>query len=168
MEEVANTLKVHVQTVRTWIKDEGLKIIDNRQPFLIYGFELIEFIKKQNHKGKCKTPFDQFYCMSCKDARPALQNTIAFVQKPNGLCVKAVCRTCKSKMNKTYKLNDFQKLKRAFNVVDVSKLYDCEDSTDMTHIHDHIKINQSESYQGDLIQWLNQTTKHNLTQPTNV
>lgn len=167
LEEVAAILKVHVQTVRTWIKYEGLKTIDDRQPLLIYGLHLIDFIKKQNHKGKCKTPFDQLYCMSCKDARPAFQNIIAFEQKSNGLCVKAVCRICKSKMNKTYKLSDFQKLKRTFNVVDVSKLYDCEHSTDKTHIHDHIKTNQSESSQGDLIQWLNQTTNQNTTPPTN-
>lgn len=167
LEEIATIMGIHVQTVRAWIKGEGLKIIDSKQPFLVYGLHLIEFIKKQNDKGKCKTPFDQIYCMSCKDARPAFKNNIAIEQRPNGVCAKAVCRTCKSKMNKTYKLGDFQKLKRTFNVVDVSKLYDCENSTDMTHIHDHIKTNKSESSQGDLIQWINQTTNHNSTQSTN-
>lgn len=152
LEEISTIMGVHVQTVRAWIKDEGLRTIDNTQPLLVYGLHLIQFIKKQNDKGKCKTLFDQIYCMSCKDARPAFQNNIAIEPRPSGLCAKAVCRTCKSKMNKTYKLIDFQKLKRTFNVVDVSKLYDCEHSTDKTHIHNNIKSNQSESLQQELFQ----------------
>ena len=150
MDEAATILKVHVQTLRAWIKNDGLKIIDNKQPTLIRGFDLINFIKKQNDKGKCKTSFEEMYCMSCKDARPVFQNKIALEQKPNGLMAKSRCRSCKTKMNKNYKIEDFQKLKRAFNVVDVLKLYDCENPTAKTHIHDHIKTNHGESLQQEL------------------
>lgn len=149
LDEIASHCGVHIQTVRAWIK-ESLQTIDNGNQLLVYGYCLIEFIKKQNDQGKCQTDFDQLYCMSCKDGRPAFQSKIAFEQKPNGLCVKSVCRTCKSKMNKTYKLGDFQRLKRTFDVVDVLKLYDCEYSTDKTHIHHHIESSQSEPLQRDL------------------
>ncbi|MDB5478405.1 MAG: DNA-binding protein [Alphaproteobacteria bacterium] len=151
LDEIANHCDVHVQTVRAWIKSEGLQTTDSNNPLLVYGLDLIAFLKKQNDKGKCRTAFEQFYCMSCKEACPALQTKVALEQKPNGLCAKAICRTCKSKMNKTFKLNDFQKLKRAFNVVDVSQLYDCEVPTLKTHIDGHSKDNEFESLQGDLV-----------------
>lgn len=140
---------LHPQTLRKWTKD-GLQTIDNKKPALYFGADLKEFLKKQNDRNKCKTSFNEMYCFSCKDKRLVLQNKIAFEQKPNGLMAQAVCRTCKSKMNKSYKLSDIQKLKRGFRVVDVSQLYDCENSTSKTHFQDSEKMNESESYQGDL------------------
>ncbi len=41
---------LHPQTVRAWIK-RGLKVIGSGRPTLIYGNDLIMYLKEQNTKG---------------------------------------------------------------------------------------------------------------------
>ena len=142
-------LGLHPQTVRKWIKN-GLETIDAGKPALIYGKQLIDYLKKNNQANKCKTAFDEFYCMACQDARPVYQNQIVANQKAAFLQVQAACRECKSRMFKNYKLADFSKLKRQFKLVDVSQLYDCANSTGKTHIPSQVESVTSESLQGDL------------------
>ena len=140
---------LHAQTIRKWTRD-GLQAIDKKKPALYFGHDLIDFLKASNDRNKCQTSFNEMYCFSCKDKRRVFQNRVAFQQKANALRAKSVCKTCKSKMNKIYKLSDFQKLKRSFHVVDVSQLYDCESSTLKTHIDDSKKMSEFESRQGNL------------------
>ena len=71
VEEVANILSVHKNSVRLWIKD-GLPICDEKRPLLILGKELKLYLqtKRQKNKRKCK-PYE-IYCMRCKaPKRPA-------------------------------------------------------------------------------------------------
>ena len=141
--------KLHPQSVRKWIKN-GLKTIDGGKPALINGNDLIVFLRKQNTKNKCVTAFDELFCMTCKDARPVFQNKITVVQKTQLLAVSGLCRTCRTKMFQNYKLADFQRLRKKFQVVDVLQLYDCEVSSDKTHIHAHEHQPVNESGQGVL------------------
>ena len=53
-------------------------------------------------------------------------------------------------MFKNYKMDDYTTLKRIFNVVDVSQLYDSSVPSVKTHIHAHEQTHQSESYMEDL------------------
>ena len=142
-------LGLHSQTVRKWIKN-GLKTIDAGKPALIYGHDLIAYLKKHNQANKCKTAFDEFFCMACQDARSILRNEIAIEQKSQFLKVQGICRTCKGKMFKNYKLLDFAELRKRFQLVDVSQLYDCSSPTDKTHIPSQEESLPSESLQGDL------------------
>lgn len=141
---------LHIQTVRKWITRDGLKTIDNGKPALIYGQHLIDFFKRQNAKGKCQTPFDQMYCLKCHDARPAYQSRISIDHKDNFLTVGAVCRECKSRMNKSYKIDNLGDLKRRFRVVDVLELYDDASPAVKTHIHAQEGAWANESRQGEL------------------
>ena len=88
--------------------------------------------------------------MACQDARPVYQSRISANQKAAFLQVQAVCRECKSRMFKNYKLADFSKLKRQFKLVDVSQLYDCANTTGKTHIPSQVESVTSETLQGDL------------------
>lgn len=144
--DVFSDLGLHPQTIRKWIAKDGLKAIDNGRPILIYGNDLILFLKIQNNKGKCKTDFDQFFCMKCQDACHVFQNKIVVEQKAQVLRGQAVCRTCKTRMFKTYSLNVVGELKERFKLVGVSELYDCADTSDKTHIEtcSKIPINESE------------------------
>ncbi|MTI08702.1 hypothetical protein [Curvivirga aplysinae] len=142
--------KLHQQTIRKWIK-EGLKVIDNKKPTLIYGYDLIAYLKKQNDKGKTKTAFDQFYCMSCKDARMPFQKKVSVIHKASHLQASAICQCCKTRMNKTYKLDDYQALRRIFQLGDVSQLYDAETFPIETHLSNQEKDRTNESQnQGEL------------------
>lgn len=137
--------KLHKQTIRKWIK-QGLKTIDSGKPALIYGNDLITFLKNQNASGKCATAFNQFFCMKCKDARHAYKNKVAMMSKDRMLKVQAKCRECKTNMFKNYKLDDYRALRKIFTKVDVSQLYDCETSPCKTHIpvHENTPLNESD------------------------
>lgn len=141
---------LHAQTVRSWIK-KGLKAIKGT-PTLIYGNDLIVFLKKINESSKCKTEFDQMFCMKCKDAKPAFKKQIALEKANQSIRAKAICRDCKSTMNKSYKMDDIPKLKRMFYVVDVLELYDSKAPTLNTHFDAHINQHQNEPSQEDLFQ----------------
>lgn len=140
---------LHPQTIRKWTKN-GLKTIDAGKPALIYGQNLIEFLKASNCANKCKTAFHEMYCMSCQDARPVFQTRISVKQKVQFLQVQGVCRLCKKQMFKNYKLAAFTELRKSFKLVDVSQLYDDTTATDKTHICalEHSDTNASE--QGEL------------------
>lgn len=140
---------LHIQTVRKWVKN-GLKTIDNGKPTLIYGYDLITFLKAQNDKGRCQTPFDQMYCMKCKDARPIYQNKIKADFKNGFLKVCGHCRECKTIMLKSYKKDDYGDLRRIFIMVDVLELYDCASPSVKTHIQTQKTARESESYTVDL------------------
>jgi hypothetical protein len=149
-DDICALFDIHPQTVQAWIKKQGLKTIDNKKPSLVYGWDLIEFLKRKNNKDKCPTQFNEMYCFQCSLARPIFKKSVRFEEKHNGLFVQGRCRQCKSVMSQNYKLKDFQKIKRIFNVVDVLELYDCEQSTCKTHICDHVRNNPSEPSQGVL------------------
>lgn len=146
-------LGLHPQTVRAWSK-QGLKAIDKGKPALIYGHELITFLKAQNSKNKCKTAFDQMFCMKCQDARPVYKGQITIKHKAGFMQLSGLCRTCKSTMNKSYKIDDLPEIRRTYHTVDVLELYDCENPASKTHLDDQtiIPLNESElgTHYGDL------------------
>ena len=141
--------KLHFQTIRKWLK-EGLKRVDQGKPILIYGNDLIEFLKERNSRGKCSTKFDQMYCMRCQDACCVLQNKVKPKQKKHMIQLCGICRTCKATMYKNYKLHDFSKIKETFRLVEVLELYDRETSIDRTQIGVTTKTTEKESTQGEL------------------
>jgi len=142
-------LGLHPQTIRKWTK-LGLKTIDAGKPALIYGYDLIQHLKRNNTSNKCQTAFDEMFCMGCQDARRILKNQISVNQKTQFLQVQGICRQCKSRMFKSYKLIDIASLQLKFKLVGVLELYDDPTPTDKTHIQAHDEKPLSESLQGEL------------------
>ena len=143
-------LGLHEQTVRKWIKKNGLETIDKGKPALVYGHNLIDHLKRNNNANKCETPFDKLYCFSCQDARTIFKRQIHIEHKGQYLNVKGVCSECKTRMNKGYKLADFTALKRMFILTDLSQLYDCHTPPYKTQIQAQQKTPVNESLQSDL------------------
>jgi hypothetical protein len=141
---------LHPQTVRKWISRDGLKTIDAGKPALVFGYDLIVYLKKNNSASKRKAAFDEMYCMGCQDARPIFRNKISVEQNAQYLKVQGACRECKRVMFKNYKLTDFLPLRQKFTLVGVLELYDFAVSTDKTHIPAQGRNATSESMQGDL------------------
>ncbi len=141
---------LHIQTVRKWINKAGLKTVDVGKPALVYGQNLIDFLKRHNSKNKRKTVFKEFYCLKCHDSRPICQNKVRVAHEGKYIKLCGLCRSCKSLMFKSYKLSEYPTIKRTFYLVDVLELYDCATRTDKTHIHAQESERSSESGQGDL------------------
>lgn len=138
---------LHPQTVRQWIKN-GLLTIDNGKPSLIYGNQLIDFLGKLNKSNKCKTDFEQMFCFKCRDGKIPYRKQIQLEQSHGLVKAKARCQTCKTLMNKNYKMDDVPRLRLIFNVGDVLELYDSGDSPANTHI-----ITSTESSTNKPKQW---------------
>ncbi|MCK5295365.1 MAG: hypothetical protein KAJ75_00615 [Alphaproteobacteria bacterium] len=141
--------KLHVQTVRSWIKN-GLNTIDSKQPLLVFGYELKEFLGKLNNSKKISTKFDEFYCFSCKCPEIPYQRKIYIEKNGSYIKAKGICTKSKKPTNKSYKLTDYQELKKTFNLVDELELYDSTNTPLKTHILDHDKNASNESLQGSL------------------
>lgn len=129
--ELYKSYSLHPQTVRTWIKS-GLPVMNGR-PVLIYGNDLKVFLGKMNTSNKCCTEFNQMYCMRCKDAKSFYKKQIKVEIVNRVIKAKALCRDCRSIMNKPYKLEGFPKIRKLFHVVDVLELYDNKDAPLKTH-----------------------------------
>lgn len=142
---------LHPQTVRGWIK-KGLPTVAGGRPTLIYGADLREFLAKQNESGKCKTVFHEMFCLKCKDARPAFKRQIVLEQVNGSVRAKAHCQTCKSIMNKPYKLSDIPHLRKVFRVGDVLELYDSAASPLNAHLTAPAVMPVNESAIRDLFQ----------------
>lgn len=134
--------KLNSKTVLEW-KNKGLRAIDGKTPLLFYGNELVKFLKKINESSKCKTAFNEFFCMKCKEGKKPLKNQIQLLpENKHFLRVKAICQVCKNQMFKNYKLFNLQKIKQAFNLVEVLQLYDCKNPSVNTPFLNQTKDNK--------------------------
>lgn len=107
LEAICRLYGIHSKTVLAWFK-KGLKSIDNKKPILVYGNDLKIFLGKLNESSKCHLGFEEMFCIKCKEGKTPLKKQIQlekFEQK--FLKAKALCQTCKTKMNKSYPLEDF-------------------------------------------------------------
>jgi hypothetical protein len=141
--------RLHQQTVRQWINN-GLKTLDGGKPTLIYGNDLKEFLGKQNVSGRFTTEFHQFPCFKCQEPKEPFRKEIQLEHTGSFLKAKARCQTCKKLMNKSYKLNEYQHIKKIFNVVALLELYDTENTTTNTHFPVQDNKHLTELLQGDL------------------
>jgi hypothetical protein len=103
-----------------------------------------------NQSSKCKTEFSEMFCMKCREARPVYQKQIVLEQVNKSVRAKGHCRSCKTVMNKTYKLDDVPRLRTTFRVGEVLELYDCETSPVNTHLQGRLKMTTSEPLQWEL------------------
>jgi hypothetical protein len=68
IEEAAQTLRVHQNTVRFWISC-GLPLVDRKRPHLIKGVDLIDFLKQRRSQNKRPCGPGQIYCLRCRAPR---------------------------------------------------------------------------------------------------
>ncbi len=114
--EVADLFKVHKNTVRNWLK-RGLAVCDDRQPILILGSALREFVraKKSRNKQKCR-PWE-FYCMRCrKPQNPAGEMAEYKAQSTTRGRLIALCPVCLSVMNKYASLTSLETIKEKLEI----------------------------------------------------
>ena len=99
IKELSETLNISEKTALRWI-DNGLKIIPGgKNPILISGSDLKEFLINKDSKKKLKLKRSEYYCLSCKGPRRAKQGSIKKLKnKKNGLC-----HVCGSKISRIFK-----------------------------------------------------------------
>jgi len=110
VEEVANLLSVHKNTVRIWIKG-GLGVNDNKRPTLILGAELKIYLqsKRSKNKRKCK-PFE-IYCIRCRTPQSPAGNMVDYepLTDSTGRLV-GLCPTCNGIINKYFSIANIEQI----------------------------------------------------------
>jgi hypothetical protein len=78
VDDVSRTLRVHKNTVRTWIKD-GLAPIDSQRPTLIHGLELRHFLEQRRNRRKVSLQPGQIFCVRCRAAKSPAADMVDFL-----------------------------------------------------------------------------------------
>jgi DNA-binding XRE family transcriptional regulator len=68
VEELADTLGVHKNTVRSWIKS-GLSPTDDRRPSILRGVDVATFLNSRRQASKRPCGPGEMYCFKCRTAK---------------------------------------------------------------------------------------------------
>ena len=94
VEEVAALFGIHRNTVREWVK-RGLPTIDDRRPMLIFGHELVTFVRARRSKNKRSCKPGEIYCVKCREPRSPAGGTVEYRPGEEGLgSLIGRCRVC--------------------------------------------------------------------------
>lgn len=144
--------KLNAQTIRKWIKKEGLKAFLHERDYYIYGAVWKEFLTNRNKKNKEKRglDFEQFKCFKCKAKQPPLNNIITRLTTGFNNCINAfgVCQKCgDDELKRPYKRSELAKIKESFKIEldELPRLCNSSISTNKTHSNIGQKVGGSES-----------------------
>lgn len=138
--ELAESLRVHIQTVRSWNK-EGLEAIDpeSKRP-LFLGDTVKLFLKKLQDSRKVKLLPDQFFCLRCKKAvTPAkvlpVNRNILIGKEKISLSLTAYCPFCECKLSRFSTDSEYRELKNIQDDSMTKKVINTESSSPFNHSH---------------------------------
>ncbi len=101
VEEAADLLGVHKNTIRAWVKG-GLEPLDRRRPTLFVGGVLAAYIRRIRDQARRPCPPGHFYCLRCRDARRPAGGIVEVQPAEKGAThnVQALCCVCLTVMNR--------------------------------------------------------------------
>jgi hypothetical protein len=99
IKELSELLGIDKKTCLRWI-ERGLRVIDgSKNPILINGNDLKQFLVNRKVEKKITLNRNQFLCLTCKVARFAKRGSIMQMKDRK----IAQCRVCNGKMSRTIK-----------------------------------------------------------------
>tara|TARA_R110000868_G_scaffold202806_3_gene450643 strand:+ start:8853 stop:9377 length:525 start_codon:yes stop_codon:yes gene_type:complete len=103
--EIAELLGVHKNTVRSWLKN-GLEAIDLQHPILVKGATLRTFLEVRRRSRKQKSPPGTLYCLKCRQPNPPALGMVDFiVLTPTSGNLMALCQTCGTVVHRRVRTN---------------------------------------------------------------
>jgi hypothetical protein len=116
VDEAADTLDSHKNTVRLWLK-QGLSTIDGKRPTLIYGADLIRFLTERRAKAKRPCGPNQIYCVRCRLAQIPAGNMADFTQlTATAGNLIGICPTCESLMYRRVALTNLDRVRAVLDI----------------------------------------------------
>lgn len=82
------------QTVRRWIKEEGLHAMTSQRPFLIHGADLIDFLKAKGNRDKNPHAPGELSCFKCGNRGRPLGDMADLERTGARRRLKALCGAC--------------------------------------------------------------------------
>jgi len=116
VEEAADALGVHKNTVRMWIK-AGLAVADDRRPTVMSGAAIRAFLENRLKARKSPLKPGEFYCFRCREPKSPAGGMADFVAAGGGLgTLTGLCPDCETIMHRRA---SFVKLEAAKGKIDV-------------------------------------------------
>jgi excisionase family DNA binding protein len=101
IQEAADTLRVHRNAVRHWIKKCGLPALADRRPHLIRGADLIEFLKGRRAARRTKCGSGQLFCLKCRLPRSPAAGLVEYRASAAGRgSLIGICTVCETIMRR--------------------------------------------------------------------
>ncbi|HWV55271.1 helix-turn-helix domain-containing protein [Pseudorhodoplanes sp.] len=93
VEELAGLLKVHKNTVRSWVRD-GLRPIDDQRPTLIRGDEVRRFLIERRANAKQSCGPGRIYCLPCRAPKVPAGNMAELRSEGANGSLCGICPDC--------------------------------------------------------------------------
>lgn len=94
VEEAANALSLHKNTISRWTKRD-LAVIDKRRPKLIHGEALVQFLIERRTKSKQPCQTGQIYCVACRAPKRPNGDMADYVRRSKGAGnLRGLCPDC--------------------------------------------------------------------------
>ncbi len=116
VEETADLLGVHKQTVRNWQKT-GLTSIDDQRPTLFKGTELKAFLQERRQQAKQTCAADEMYCCKCRTPRKPAGDAVDYipVNETSGN-LRGICEVCETFMHRRTSITRLDELETIFEL----------------------------------------------------
>lgn len=102
IEQAAELLGAHVQTVRGWARGGALPVCEKKRPALIVGADLRAFLQKREAAGKRHLGPNEFYCLKCRaPRRPAGMMADYEAKSDRAGRLVALCEACEGLLYRT-------------------------------------------------------------------
>ena len=98
-EEAARRLAVHKNSVKNWVKREGLEALTEQRPHLILGSELQSFLQRRMAHRRSRLALGEMYCFGCKAPRSPAGGMVEDISRGRGSAnFQAICPECNRMM----------------------------------------------------------------------
>lgn len=100
IEEAADVLGAHKNTIRQWMK-QGLPSIDASRPLLIHGSELKAFLVQRQQRAKRPCGVGEIYCLRCRAPRTPWEGVVdVTIINQKMAQLTGICSVCEGKLNR--------------------------------------------------------------------
>ena len=116
VEEVADLLSTHKNTIRSWMK-QGLRRIDDAKPYLIHGIDLKAFIIQRQQSAKKPCQMGEIYCFRCRTPRKPWESIVdvTFLNQKTAQ-LTGICSVCEGKLNRRTSVTALEDHSKTFHI----------------------------------------------------
>lgn len=103
VEDIARTLNVHKNSVRSWIKS-GMPTVDNTRPILVLGSDLKLWLETRRKANKRPCKAGTIYCFKCREPKAPALGMIEYKPMNSKMGnLNALCEACGTVMHRRIK-----------------------------------------------------------------
>jgi hypothetical protein len=103
VKQLAALLNVHRNTIRGWLRDDGLAValIDQTHPFMMHGVATKKWLKERQDKRRWTCAKNEMSCFSCKGPRQIKPDSFRILpSNTQKIIAQGDCMKCGRRLNR--------------------------------------------------------------------